>query len=272
MGVHHHGVAGIGLVGQHRLTQDALGVELQVAIDRGVEVATVDGLVQGVVAERNLGAGSHRIAGLAVGAAEVFVERRLKAGLGLSRAGIVRGAEEADQVGGDVVTRVGTHRVTSGEEAGELALLGFLEHRVGLGGGDLAGDVLEAAVVIAALNPQRREGLEVVDVQLLRQERRHLRRLLMGVEGVGRDHQAVDAVSQGLTVAVNDVAAVGGQHDVLGALVGRHLGVGVGVHALQLDQSAGKQREHHRDQDEPHPQPKLGRAPELATRRSRLTH
>ena len=67
---------------------------------------------------------------------------------------------------------------------------------------------------------------EVVDVELLGEEPGDLGRLVLGHLGVTDQHQPVDGGRERLAVAVEDVAALGGQHDVDGALGGRHRGVG----------------------------------------------
>ena len=119
--------------------------------------------------------------------------------------------------------------------------------------GHVPGEVLEPAALLA----QPLEQVEVVDVELLGEEPGDLGRLVLGHLRVADDHQAVDGRRQRLAVAVEDVAALGGQHHVDRALGGRHRGVRAGVEPLELDEPGAEEREHHRDQHEPRPEPEL---------------
>ena len=53
LGVHDHGEAGVGAGVLDGLAQDALGVPLQVEVDRGLQVLAVDRLDDGALAERD---------------------------------------------------------------------------------------------------------------------------------------------------------------------------------------------------------------------------
>ena len=116
------------------------------------------------------------------------------------------GADEADQVGGDVAGRVVADRVALGGRGPcSRRSSASASDLVGQRGRHPAGDVLEPAALLA----QRGEGREVVDVEPVGEELRELRRLVGGQLRVGDDHQPVDRVGQRLAVAVEDVAALG---------------------------------------------------------------
>ena len=242
---HREGRVGPGVLA--RLAQHALDVPLEVEVDGGVEVLAVDGRLDGGLAERDPVADADGVALRAVVPGQQAVEVPLEAGQGLV------GAHEADQVGRHVAGRVVADRVVPGVQAVEAGLLGGGDHGLGLAGRHAAGDVGELLV----LQPQGLEGLEVVDVEPSGQELRELGRLVPGQLRVGHHHRPVDRVGERLAVAVQDVAALGGQLDDVGALGGRHRGVRVGVHALQLHQPGTEHRQHHRDDHEPEPQPQV---------------
>jgi len=133
----------------------------------------------------------------------------------------------------------------------EAGLLGLGDDVAGHRRGDPAGDVLEPA----ALLTEPRQDREVVDLEPGGEELRELGRLVGRHQRVGHDHDAVDRGGERLTVAVQDVAALGGQVDLHHALGGRHLGVRVGVEPLKLEQPGAEDGQHHRDDDEAEPEP-----------------
>ncbi|CAB4690011.1 unannotated protein [freshwater metagenome] len=263
--VHHDRDARVAAGVLDRLTQHPLGIPLQVAVDRGVQVLAVDGLGHRALAERHLGSTGDGVARRAVGAREQTVEGAFEAGERTGVAVVVGRAQEADEVGGDVVGGVGPHLVAPGREAVEAQRLGAGDDLGGQGRRHAASDVLEAAV----LGAQARQDREVVKVELVGEELRELGcpvdgvAVLIGVHQlrVGDDHQSVDRVRERLAEAIRDLAALGRQHDVDHAFGCGHGGVGARVDALQLDQARPEDREHHRDHDEPDAQSHVRRAP-----------
>ena len=197
-------------------------------------------LDHGALPQRDPVAAADLVAGRPVGAGELRVEGALEPGERLV------GAHEADEVGRDVVGRVVADRVAPRVEALEAELLGVLDDLGGDGRRHPAGEVLEPAALLA----QPRQDGEVVDVEPAGEELGDLRRLVGGQHRVADDHQPLDRAGERLAVAVEDVAAPGGQRHLTGARRGRHLGVRLGVDALQLHEPRAEHRQHHRDQHE----------------------
>ena len=264
LGVHDHREPGVGAGILDGLPQHPLGVPLQVEVEGGAEVGPVGRRDDRALPERDPVAPSDGEAFGAVLAGQLGVEGPLEATERLV------GADEADHVRGDVPGGVVTHRVLPGLEPFVARLLGLLDDLDGLGGGHPSRDVLEPA----ALLTQPRQDREVVDVEPVGKELRQLRRLVGRQERVGHHHEAVDRRGQRLAVAVEDVAAPCRQVDLDHALGGRHLGVRVGVHALELHQPRAEDRQHHRDHHEAETQPEQRGAPHAAARapRSGRTH
>ena len=189
--------------------QHPLGVPLHVAVDGEVQVRAVARLDGRVVAERDAVAAAHLVRRGAVGAGELAVERALEAGQRLVL------ADEADQVRRDVAGRVVAHRVATGVEALVALGLEVAEHPVGDGRGHPPGDVLEPA---AAAGAQPVERLEVVDVELVREDRAIAGASSRVICGSATIIMPSTEVGQLDAVAVGDRAALGGQHDLHGAL------------------------------------------------------
>ncbi len=253
-GVQDDRESGFGASVLDRLAQHPLGVPLEIHVEGGVEILAVDRLHDGVLPQRDPVATADLVARGAVGTGEQPVEGALET----CERDI--GPDEPDEIGGDVLGRVVTQRVTSGAEPREAALLGVVDHLQRDRGGNPAGDELEPASLLAQPGQDR----EVVDVEPVGQELGDLRRLVGGELRVGPDHQPVDRSRQRLSVAVQDVAARGRQRHVHQTLGGRHLGVRVGIDALQLDQPYCEDRQHHRDRQEAEPQPEQRRAAQAA--------
>ena len=227
----------------------------------------VDGVDDRAVAERDAVALADLVGRGAVLARQPPVEGALQTRQGTHAVERVGRAEEADQVGPDVVGGVLPDGVAAGVEPLEARRPGAVDHGGGQRGGHPAGEVLEAALRRA----EPVESVEVVELQLVGQESGQLGCPVAGQLRVGDQHQPVDRLGQRLAVAVEDVAACGGQHDLDRALGGGHLGVGVGVQALQLDETGAEHRQHHRDDDEADAEPQLGRAAADPCRRGRTT-
>ena len=200
-GVHDHRDPGVAAGLAHGVAQHPLGVPLEVAVDRGVQVRAVDGLDGLVGAERDPVAAADLVAGFAVLAREVLVEDLLQPAERLV------GAHEPDQVRRHVVRRVVAHRVTLGPQALDPAGVGLGDHVVGERGGDPPGDVLEPAALVA----EPVEGVDVVDGEPLREEPGDRRGAVRGLRRVRHHHQPVHRVRERLAVAVEDVAALGGE-------------------------------------------------------------
>ena len=91
-----------------------------------------------------------------------------------------------------------------------------------------------------------------------------------GHRRVGHHHPSVDRVGQRLAVAVEDVAARGGQLDGDRAALGRREGrVLVRAHALELHQPRTEERQHHGDEHEAGAEPQLGGAARARRRAER---
>src|SRR6185312_793981 len=225
-----------------------LGRVLQRRNDGEPQAAAVDHRRGAAARERDLlavGADLHLLAARPAGQQRVVLP--LQAGPAGDDA--MAGTGKADDVGRDAALRVGPG------VAGGLVDAGQAHRRdlaAGLGGHALGqhhvprrGRVLKEAED-RSLRHAERAGQRAGGI--LQLGRRDLRRVGPYQVG-GHGHR------QYLTVGAGDAAAHRGQRDGLVPLVQRQLAIVARLHALQLDQAAGEQRQHEADREQGEPQP-----------------